>query len=176
MSTFCGAFHSLPRLAGVDHTAGNGTRSGNCAGHRETKWHTSPDEMTSCRAAPHRTAPGQRSPTGRAYSRWLRGRPAAHHIPIGLYCIPTPTPPPGVPKHPPRKRKRILPYQGPDDTDETPAIDEIEAFLTSENTSASHAVAPLSIYCCAQRHAQARFYVDPPPADCSPILHQYHDP
>ncbi|KIM56603.1 hypothetical protein SCLCIDRAFT_29434 [Scleroderma citrinum Foug A] len=103
----------------VDHTAGNGTRSGNCTGHRETKWHTSPDEMTSCRAAPHRTAPGQRSPTGRAYSRWFRDRPAAHHIPVEIYCIPTPTPPPGVPKHPPRKRKGILPYQGPDDTDET---------------------------------------------------------
>jgi len=30
-----------------------------------------------------------------------------------------PTPPPDVPKHPPRKRKRTLPYQGPDDTDGT---------------------------------------------------------
>lgn len=28
-----------------------------------------------------------------------------------------PTPPPDVPKQPPRKRRRTLPYQGPDDTD-----------------------------------------------------------
>jgi hypothetical protein len=30
-----------------------------------------------------------------------------------------PTPPPDVPKAPPRKRRRTLPYQGPDDTDGT---------------------------------------------------------
>ncbi|KAI9464175.1 transcriptional regulator of RNA polII, SAGA, subunit-domain-containing protein [Boletus coccyginus] len=30
-----------------------------------------------------------------------------------------PTPPPDAPKLPPRKRRRILPYQGPDDTDGT---------------------------------------------------------
>ncbi|KAH7929091.1 hypothetical protein BV22DRAFT_1081711 [Leucogyrophana mollusca] len=30
-----------------------------------------------------------------------------------------PTPPPEVPKLPPRKRRRTLPYQGPDDTDDT---------------------------------------------------------
>ncbi|KIK91526.1 hypothetical protein PAXRUDRAFT_830776 [Paxillus rubicundulus Ve08.2h10] len=42
-----------------------------------------------------------------------------------------PTPPPDVPKLPPRKRRRILPYQGPDDTDGTLRSNRLKRWTVS---------------------------------------------
>ncbi|KAF8449062.1 transcriptional regulator of RNA polII, SAGA, subunit-domain-containing protein [Boletus edulis BED1] len=42
-----------------------------------------------------------------------------------------PTPPPDVPKQPPRKRRRILPYQGPDDVDGTLRSNRLKRWTVS---------------------------------------------
>ena len=42
-----------------------------------------------------------------------------------------PTPPPDVPKQPPRKRRRILPYQGPDDMDGTLRSNRLKRWTVS---------------------------------------------
>ncbi|KAN0088508.1 Transcriptional regulator of RNA polII, SAGA, subunit domain containing protein [Tylopilus felleus] len=42
-----------------------------------------------------------------------------------------PTPPPDVPKQPPRKRRRVLPYQGPDDTDGTLRSNRLKRWTVS---------------------------------------------
>ncbi|KAF9221355.1 hypothetical protein BS17DRAFT_711643 [Gyrodon lividus] len=42
-----------------------------------------------------------------------------------------PTPPPDIPKQPPRKRRRLLPYQGPDDTDGTLRSNRLKRWTVS---------------------------------------------
>ncbi|KIM56607.1 hypothetical protein SCLCIDRAFT_235158 [Scleroderma citrinum Foug A] len=116
------------------------------------------------------------------YSQWLHGPVQLLIISLldfTVYQRP-PIPPPDVPKHLPCKRKRTLPYQGPDDTDGTlqssrlkhsrpartrahpkPAVERGRAPPFIDEISADRGVV-LPIYCCARRHSQARFYVDPP--------------
>ncbi|KIM61318.1 hypothetical protein SCLCIDRAFT_122326 [Scleroderma citrinum Foug A] len=79
-----------------------------------------------------------------------------------------PTPPPDVPKHPPRKRKRTLPYQGPDDTDGTLRSTRLKRWTVSLGQRERERIRNLQS--TGVEHPRPRKYTDEISADRGVVL------